>query len=194
MDGYIIDALVGNELIEIQTRNFGALKPKLAALLGSHTLRLVYPVAVEKWIVRSDAPFSRRKSPQRGRYEDVFRELVYLADWPAHPNLRLEVLLVRVEEERRSDGRGSWRRGGVSIIGRRLLEVVESRRFDTPHDLLALLPPSLPAQFTHTELAQHAGLPTYLCSRMTYTLRTLGLIQVCGRAGRKIIFQLSENL
>jgi hypothetical protein len=193
VDGFIIDAVAGEVLIEIQTRNFGALKPKLAALLPQHPLCIVYPVAVEKWIVRQEAAsVTRRKSPRRGRPEDVFRELVYLSDWLAHPNLSLEVLLLRVEEERRADGKGSWRRGGVSIANRRLLEVLEARRFQSPHDLLALLPPSLPMPFTHADLARSGSLPERLCPKITYSLRQLGVIQHSGKRGRSHLFSLIQ--
>ena len=49
-----------------------------------------------------------------------------------HPNLRLEVLLVVEEEVRLCGWAGSWRRNGVSIIDRRLMDVVESRVFSSP--------------------------------------------------------------
>ena len=39
VDGYVADLVRGDELIEIQTRNFGALKRKLSALLQNHAVR-----------------------------------------------------------------------------------------------------------------------------------------------------------
>jgi len=46
-------------LIEIQTRNLAALRRKLHALLQHHPVRLMYPIAQEKWIVRKTG--SRKK-------------------------------------------------------------------------------------------------------------------------------------
>ena len=54
VDGYVVDLVRGEELIEIQTRNFAAIKRKLAALLERHAVRLVHPIPARKWIVRLD--------------------------------------------------------------------------------------------------------------------------------------------
>ncbi|HHX43666.1 MAG TPA: hypothetical protein GX714_06730, partial [Chloroflexi bacterium] len=52
VDGYVIDVVRGDLLIEIQTRGFAALTAKLTELLQSHSVRLVHPIARERWIVR----------------------------------------------------------------------------------------------------------------------------------------------
>jgi len=147
VDGYRVDIVRGDVLIEIQTRSFGALRDKLDHLLESHTVRLVYPVAAEKWIVRlaSDGLLlGRRKSPRRGRVEDVFAELIRFPSLMSHPHFTLEVLLVRAEEQRRDDGLGSWRRQGWSLHDHILLDVIESVTWAAPEDLTALLPPPSP--------------------------------------------------
>jgi hypothetical protein len=71
-------------------------------------------------------PPVRRKSPRRGKLEDLFLELVRIPHLINHPNLTLEVLLIREEEIRHADGKGSWRRRGVSIIDHRLLEIIDN--------------------------------------------------------------------
>ncbi len=197
IDGYWIDAQVGEQLIEIQTRNFAALRPKLAILLDQHPVRLVHPVAVETWIVRlparPDEPPTRRKSPRRGRVEDVFQELTGLPDLLAHPNFSLEIALVRQEEIRRADGRGSWRRGGVSIIDRRLVELVERRLYAVPADLRAFLPPDLAQPFTQPELAARLALRPRLAGKMCYCLRRLGVIAQTGKRGRAYLYQINPG-
>src|SRR5688572_19384320 len=52
LGGYVIDALHDDLLIEVQTRNFGAMRTKLAALLPEHRVRLVLPVAAKRWLVK----------------------------------------------------------------------------------------------------------------------------------------------
>ena len=154
VDGYRVDIVRGDLLIEIQTRSFGALRDKLNHLLAGHTVRLVYPVAVEKWIVRYAADgtlVSRRRSPKRGRVEDVFAELIRLPALLSHPYFTLEVLLIRAEEHRRNDGLGSWRRQGWSLYDHILLDVIEPVRWATPQDLLYLLPPHTPHGATMRE-------------------------------------------
>src|SRR5688572_31597296 len=80
VDGFVIDIVRDNLLIEIQTRNFAAINSKLCKLARSYEVRLVYPLVQEKWIVRSATDDSgvavRRKSPKRGRLEYLIGELV----------------------------------------------------------------------------------------------------------------------
>ena len=52
LDGYIIDIVRDDLLVEIQTANLGSIKAKLDDLVRSHRIRLVYPQAQEKRIVK----------------------------------------------------------------------------------------------------------------------------------------------
>jgi hypothetical protein len=45
VDGYVIDIRRDDTLIEIQTRQLGAMKRKLAALLPNHPVHLLHPIA-----------------------------------------------------------------------------------------------------------------------------------------------------
>jgi hypothetical protein len=192
VDGSIIDIVRGDLLIEIQTRSFTALRHKLERLLVTHPVRLVYPVAAMKWIIRQDAAtgkrISRRKSPRRGRAEDLFRELVYLAELASHPGLTVEVLLVHEEELRINDGAGSWRRKGWSIFDRRLIKVTGSFVFTRPEEYLTLLPTDMPRPFTAKELGQCLGMPAWLAYKMVYCLRKMGLIKPTGRRNRATLY------
>src|SRR5689334_23918490 len=73
VDGFVIDIVRDNLLIEIQTRNLSAINAKLKKLTCSHHVRLIYPIVKEKWIVRSAKTHTRgpvrRKSPKKGRLE-----------------------------------------------------------------------------------------------------------------------------
>ena len=73
IDDFIIDIVRDHLLIEIQTRNFSAIKKKLTKLLENHQVRLVYPISQLKWIVyvtESDEIIRKRKSPKKGRIVD----------------------------------------------------------------------------------------------------------------------------
>jgi hypothetical protein len=50
IDGFVIDIVHGDLLIEIQTQSFTAIRRKLKKLLAHHQVRLVYPIPCEKWI------------------------------------------------------------------------------------------------------------------------------------------------
>lgn len=188
VDGFVIDLVRGDLLIEIQTGSFSPLKRKLAKLVEAHPVRLVFPIPREKWIlqlaqVEGEAPH-RRRSPWRGRVEHVFGELVYIPFLMEHANFTLEVLLTREEEVRHFDGKKGWRRKGWVTDDRLLVEVVERRVFTTPEELAALLPGTLAEAFTARELAKAIGQPTWLAHKMIYCLRKMRLIEQNGRKGR----------
>lgn len=192
VDGYVVDIVRGGLLIEVQTRSFAAIKRKLAALTERHTVRLVYPVAAAKWIVKLGEDgctlLSRRRSPQRGNVYALFRELVSLPELVQHKTLLIEVALVEIEEVRANDGRGSWRRGGWSIIDTRLLNVVGQIALETPADFHALLPPSLPDPFTTRDLAEALGERVDLARKMAYCLRGMGILEVAGKRGSAYLY------
>lgn len=191
LDGYWIDIVSGDQLIEIQTGNFFAIKAKLEQLLERHPIRLVHPIPLNKWIVQPGADIgslTRRKSPRRGRIEDVFRELIYIPHLIRHPNFTLEVVLTTEEELREADGRGSWRRKFISIIDRRLIEIIETRRFSTPNDFLSMIPSALMSGFTNRNLSDNLHIPLRLAGKMTYCLRNAGLLQIFRKEGRHLIY------
>lgn len=193
VDGYVVDIVRGDLLIEVQTGNFSALKQKLSDLIKRHPVRLVHPVPERKWIVRVDrdldSVLSRRKSPKRGRLEDLFQELVYIPRLIMDPNFSVEVLLVDSEDLLVDDGRGSWRRRRWSIHDRRLLEVKDRRVFNEPGDLRSLLPDALPEEFTTKELAAVSGIRLVLARKMAYCLRNMGAIDIVGRRGRSVLYR-----
>lgn len=190
VDGYIIDLVRGEQLVEIQTGSFSPLKHKLARLARSHSVRLVFPIAQEKWIIRlpgneQEKP-QRRKSPKRGQVEQVFKELVYIPALIQNENFSLEVLLIREEELRRHEPNKAWRRRGWVTQERRLLEVVDRQIFQTPQDLARLLPASLPGLFTARELAKATGQPDWLARKMIYCFKALGMLAPASKRGRAL--------
>jgi hypothetical protein len=195
VDGYLIDVVKGNQLIEIQTGNFGALKTKLDYLLEHYSVRLVYPIAREKHIVLKDREYSllsRRKSPKHGRVEHVFYELVYITSILTHPNFSLEVLITSEEEERVKDGLGSWRRSGISILDRRLVGILESTLFETPADYLAVIPETLGREFTNSELSAALEIPLRLATKISFCLYQVGLLGKIGKRGRALLYSRND--
>jgi hypothetical protein len=192
VDGFIIDLVRGDLLVEIQTGSFSPLKRKLARLLETHPVRLVYPVPLEKWILTrfpgETRPPRRRKSPKRGCVEHVFSQLVYLPQLMLSPNFTLEVLLTREEEVRRPVIKKHARSKGWVTEERHLLAVLESRTFQTPADLLDLLPQWLADPFTVRELAKSMRKPVRLAQKAVYSLRGMGAIQDVGKKGRATLY------
>jgi hypothetical protein len=196
VDGYLIDVVKPGLLIEIQTRHLGALKNKLEDLLDNHPIRLVHPIALQKYIIVKTTDgklISRRRSPKKGKIEDLFYELVYIAKWVKHPNFSFEALLTHEEEQRIQDGKGSWRRKGVSIQDRRLIRIIERRLFSNANDYRLLLPATLVDPFTNQQLANLLSIPHRLASKMTYTLLQIGVLEIEGKQGRSYCFKMTSH-
>jgi hypothetical protein len=197
VNGYQIDVVCGDLLVEVQTGSFTHLKAKLANLLPNHHLLLVHPIPLDKWVVRLNGAgnqvTSRRKSPRHGRVEAVFSELVRITPYLNHPNLHLEVILTREEEILQNDGRGSWRRKGWSIVDRRLLEVVQVVGLYEGKDFCSFIAPDCPKPFTSRELAQTLQIPAYLGYKIVYCLSAMHLLELAGRRGRARLFRPAER-
>ena len=193
--GFIVDIVRGDLLIEIQTRNFSAIKKKLVSLVRERGVRLVHPIARRKWIIqvtKSGEVVRRRKSPRKGRITDLFWELVGFPDLVKTPHFSLEVLMVDVEEFRCNDGKGSWRRRGVSIQDRRMLNVASRTLIETPSDLLTSIPTPL-GQFTNRSLAAHLHVPIHLARKIAYCLRKSEACLMVGKRGRALVFETNPE-
>ena len=194
VDGFVIDIVRDDQLLEIQTGNFASIKSKLKTLVRSHRVKLIYPIALEKWIVKlardDGSEAARRKSPRRGREEDLFWEMVSSPRLLTNRNFSLEVVMIREEEVRRYAGTRNWRRKGWGIEERRLLEVVDRRLFEKPSDWLAFLPEGLES-FTTRDLAEGMDIRLPLAQKLAYCLRKVRVIKVTGRRGRANLYRVA---
>ena len=106
-------------------------------------------------------------------------------------NFSLEVLLIEEEELRCNDGRGSWRRRGVSVKDRKLLNVFDRIGFEDSRDFLEFLPKEVSGCFTNKVLALKLGISIRLAQKITYCLRKMGAISVIGKKRKEMLFQIS---
>jgi hypothetical protein len=192
LGNYIVDILRGNLVIEVQTKNFSALKEKIQALIGKHQVRIVYPLSEKKWITcvtKDKVILNKRRSPRKAKLTDLFRELVMIPHMIGEENFSLEVLFIDEEEVRCDDGKGSWRRRGVSIIERRLLKVNDRILFQTKADYLKILPDNLNGVFTNRELARLATISIRTARQITYCLRKSGVIRLAEKKRRELSFE-----
>jgi hypothetical protein len=197
IDGYYIDILRGEQLIEIQTSNFYSIKVKLRKLLKDHKLHLVYPIPEKKYIIKMDKKtgkvLSRRKSPKTGRILDLFDELIRIPDLINHKNFTLEVLIIDLDEIRCDDGKGSWRRKGVSIVDRELTAVKNSFKFKDKYDFIDILKYKAIDQFTNKDFAKKHKIPVYKARKINYTLRKMELLIQVGKKRNEIIHKINSK-
>ncbi len=194
VDGFVIDLVREDLLIEVQTRGFSSMKQKITTLLDlGHRVRIVHPIPIDKWIVKVDADgaaLSRRRSPRHGKPTDVFAELVSFPNLLADPHLEIDVILTNEEEYRRHTPDRSWRRKGWTIEERRLIDVVETLLISNTDDLAALLPTGLPDPFTTADLATKLGRPRRTAQQMAYCLRIAEVIVAVGKSSNAVEYRI----
>lgn len=192
--GFRIDAVVGDQLIEIQQASLAALRRKTQALLEHHPVTVVKPLAAKKMIHRCAAKKgtveSSRASPKHETIFDLFIDLVHFVDVFPHPRLTLEVLLTEQEEFRVAKRRRWFRAKDYKLLDRRLTAVRERRVFRTTADLLTLLPRNLPAEFTTAEIAQGLDIPRWLAQKMAYCLRRTGALACSGKRRNSVVYMI----
>jgi hypothetical protein len=191
---FVIDLVrADGELVEVQTGGFGALGTKLDALLDEHRMRVVHPVAAERRIVRVDEHgqfLGSRRSPKRATAVAVFDKLVAFPALITHPNLTIEVLLLR-EDHVRGPGPTTTRRRTRDPGERRLVDVLDRVTLRTTGDVLAALPELPREPFSTSEVASLLGCSTMLAQRTVYCLRAIGIVEPAGKRGHAPLHALA---
>jgi hypothetical protein len=193
--GFVVDLVRGDLLVEIQTGSFAPLRRKLELLTRQHRVRLVAPLPLVRRIIRlSDEGelLSARRSPRRGRAEDIFNRLVSIPSLLCRSHFELELLLTHQDELRVYRQGKAFRRHGWVVAGRRLVSVEQRLRLTSPDDAARLLPPSLPELFDTAQLAGAAAIERRLAQQMTYCLRALGILHPTGKRGNAIVYRRTE--
>ncbi len=192
--GFIVDVIKDDSIIEIQTGSFSKIKNKLSSLLQDYKVKLVYPIAYEKTLVvydyKKEIILYKRRSPKRGGLIDIVDEIIHITKLIPHPNFSLEVVLTKEEEIRSADGKGSWRRRGVSIVDRKLVEVIDRIEFLHVQDYLRLLPNNFPKPFTNRSISDIMNKSIRKVQKLTYSLKQMGLLQVIGKQGNAQVFEI----
>ena len=191
VDGFYIDLLRQDKAIEVQTKNLGKLSRKVLSLADNIPVEIVVPIHKTKIISKIDRDgnlVSQRKSPKQGKIIDIFDELVRATDIFSHPSISLTILMIEADEVWKDDGKGSWRRKGWSIHERKLIRTISEHRFQSPEDLLSLLPKSLPSPFTNQNLSKTLGIRARTAGKITYTFRKMNLLEVIGKEGNAYLF------
>jgi len=195
---YRIDTIVQDTLVEIQHSSLAAIRDKIADLLRSHRVLVVKPVVIRRHLMRCSAKggaiVSKRLSPKRGTFHEIFDDLVHFLQVFPHPRLSLEVLEVNIEEWR-YPGHGRrrrWRKNDYCVEDQKLLDVLRGHRINQPADLLDAIGSPLPEEFDTLSLATELAIPRWQARRVAYCLCKLGLTQLVGMRGNARVYAV-EN-
>lgn len=198
LDGYRIDALRGQQLVEIQLGSLSAIRSKVARLLRSHSVCVVKPLIARKSIFKRSsrrAAWGRaRLSPKREQWLDLVHQLVYFCDVFPHPRLTIEVPLIEIAEHRLEHTprrrRRHWKR--FSVEDQLLLNVQSTYQLRQGSDLRSLVPEPLPAVFHTGHIAGALSADRWIAQRVAYCWRKVGIVDEVGRQGNARLYQFTD--
>lgn len=189
--GKVVDVVTADELIEVQTRNIASISDKILHLACVMPVRIVHPIVIETRIERvspDDGSISsvRTAKTRRDSYS-LFDELVHAPLVVASPNVRLDIVLVRVCEARIRSG-GSWRRRGDRVLTRDLVSIESVISLDTRRDWLALLPATLEPPYDSVSTGSALGIAPGRARKILYTFARADLLKEAGKSGRRKLY------
>ncbi len=195
--GKIVDVVLPDEFVEVQTRNIGSISEKILHLACVKPVRIVHPIVVETIIERIDpgdgSLASTRKAKTRRDFYSLFDELVRAPLVVASPNVRFDVVLVRVRELRVRDGSGSWRKRGDRVLSRDLAGIMATTSLDTQADWLALIPAALEAPYESSALGAALGIAAPRARKVLYTFAKAGLLREAGKSGNRKLYMKTDR-
>ena len=191
--GYYADVCNETQIIEIQTANFDKLRKKLAVFLALKPVNIVYPIPHRKilrWIDKETGEISKgRKSPKVGTPYEVFRELYKIRSFLSHPNLRLTLVLLDIEEYRFLNGWSKDRKRGSVRAERLPLSLAAEYHIDTKEDYALLIPKALPEQFTSKEYQKAAGVSLAVAQKALLLLYEADTLKRVSKRGNAWVYE-----
>ena len=196
IETYVADIYTGTEIIEIQTRAMNRMRKKLESFLALYPVTIVYPIPREKWLYWIDEETGevsdKRKSPKKGNPYQAFIELYKIRPYLAHPNLRLRLALIDMEEYRLLNGWSKDKKKGSERFDRIPVAFKEEVCIDTYKDYMQLIPYDLPEQFTVKDFAKCAKIPARLAGTVLLILFDLKLVDRIGKQGKSYLYEVCE--
>ena len=193
--GSVADIQNESGIIEIQTRAFEKMRPKLARFLPHHRVTLVYPIARHKrlhWIDPETKEISPpRKSPKLGKPSEAFFELYKIRAYLGHENLSIHLVFLDMEEYRYQNGYGKEKKRGAPRIERIPTAFVEEVVLSSREDYRIFLPESLSAEFTVKQYAKAIGQkPRYAYLGLRILKDCFGLVSHVRTDGREYVYHV----
>lgn len=192
--GYIADIYDGSAVVEIQTRGFDRLRPKLTAFLKEVPVTIVHPVPDTKWLLWIDEETGevspRRKSPKKGSIYSVVPELYKIKSYLKNPNLHFHFIFLDLEEYRLLNGWSRDRKRGSTRQERIPVSFNYEVTIDTAEDYRKFLPEKLPAQFTSKDYAKAAHIPLSTAQTALNILTYMETVERTGKKGNLIVYNL----
>ena len=185
------------EYIEVQTGAFGPLRKKVRQIVAlGGKIRIIHPIAINKRLETYDTQgtvVTKRKSPAHGSIWDIFDALMHAPELLITPGVTIELVLADITERRVKDGKGAWRRHGISIADKTLVSILESVVFEKTSDWPPrFIPFAKNEKFTVASMAEHADAKEALVRKALYVFARTGIVKRTGKRGNAYVYMLSE--
>ncbi len=183
---YVADVLCDGRIYEIQTGSFAPLREKIKWILENtgYDVLLIHPIAQTKWVSKIDENgkiFGRRKSPRRGKIEDIAGEIYYIQEFIGSQRFSLSVVMTEAEQYVRAGKRQGRRLKKYELIPMSLLGTYI---FKSAEDYRIFLPDTLPNIFTVKDFSSHSKIYGRDAYSIVKVLCFLGICEEHGNIGR----------
>lgn len=193
VSGFVADIYTGDEIYEIQTRDFNKLRRKLKAFLETYPVTIVYPVPYYKWIrwinPQTGEISAPRKSPKIGTPYAIFPELYKIKDYLLEPNLRLKIILLNMEEYKYLDGWSKDKKKGSTKCDRIPMEIMDELTIETISDYRKLIPETLQEPFHSRDYKKATGLSQGGAQTALNILYYVGAVARVGKKGNLYLYE-----
>ncbi len=196
IEGSVADIFTGEEIIEIQTRNFDRMRPKLEKFLPLYPVTVIFPIPHVKkliWIDEETGELSSpRKSPLKGSPYLAFPELYKIKPFLKEKNLHFKLILLDMEEYRLLNGWSRDKKKGSCRFDRVPVQLVEEVTIDCILDYMQFVPYELEGEFTVREFAKAAHIRRELARVVVHILAHLDILEMVGKKGREYLYIIRE--
>lgn len=197
IENYVADIYTGSEIIEIQTRQLDKMRGKLEAFLPLYPVTICYPIPRNKWLIWIDETSGelsdRRKSPVTGNVYMAFPELYKIKMFLKHPNLRIKIVLLDMEEYRLLNGWSQNKKKGSTRYDRLPVSFVEEVDIDNVQDYLQFLPYDLKEPFTSLDYAKAVKIRRELAQVVLNLLTYTKTVERIGKEGRSYLYRVAMD-
>lgn len=196
IENFVADIYTGTEIIEIQTRQLNKIRDKLRTFLPLYPVTIVHPIPREKWLIWIDEESGqltkKRKSPLKGTPYHAFGELYKIKMFLKEPNLKINLVLMDVEEYRLLNGWSQDRKKGSTRHDRIPMQIVWEVEISCLEDYMQFVPYEIETAFTVKDFAKAAHIPERLAQTVVHILHYVGVIQRVGKQGRSYLYEVDN--
>ena len=190
---FYADIVTEDGIFEIHTRSFNTLRKKLTEFLEISTVTVVYPLPGIKWLLWIDGKTGevtkKRKSPKQGCIYDAIHELYKIRPLIKHPNFRLYIIFIDIEEYRNLDGWSENKKKGSSRYDRIPVDIAGEAYFGEIEDYLQFVPYELDTHFTSKDYKKAAKINMHTAQTALNILHHIGTLRRVGKKGNLHIYE-----